>query len=502
MSTTTSKGKVVVVVLTTVAGLAVGVAVAIVNTLGGAEGRAFLATGLATAVVLVLLQAVRRAGIGASMRPLEYLGTAVLGLAVLLITFNALRVGTHVTASDLFLLIAAAIFLLSAVADRVVIPRMPGWLLLGASGLLVAGFLAAWTSSDLGGDLIATGEFALALLGVPVLIALGTVTLPRLLFITKLWLMSATINAGIALADFTHLTSIGPAILGTVYFGRPTGLTVHPNHLGIVCAMAIPIGLVLLTRARKAWAFSIYVLAIIVLSLGVLVSGSRAALLAGIAGGFLLPAIGRRLWKPVLVVTFAAAALLLITSATLALGEAPSFTNPFVAIQRITSPASTTLSDTTRLQYYGAALTDFASHPLTGIGFDVVRGAHDIYLQLLQAGGVLAVLSFVVFSAGSLRRGFLLSRDTGLDHESRNLASAFTVSFLTWLLAGLVQNFIYDRYLYVPVGLIIGLSVASVGRSAVGVERSRESTNLNLYRRASVTAIGANKQADHHITTK
>jgi O-antigen ligase len=498
----TGKAKVATVLLTTFVGLAVGTVVALVETLGGAEARTLLETGIAAMLVLILLIAVRRAGIGASMRPLEYFGMAALGLAVLLITFNALRVGTHVTASDLFLLVAAAMFVLSALADRVVIQSIPRWLILGSSGLLVAGFLAALTSTDVGTDVIATGEFALALLGVPVLVALGTVTLPRLLFIAKLWLLSATLNAGIALTDFTHLTGIGPAILGTVYSGRPTGLTVHPNHLGIVCAMAIPIGLVLLTRARKAWAFSVYLPAVLVLSAGVLVSGSRAALLAGIAGGLLLPAVGHRLWKPVVVVSFAAAAILLVTSATFAFGEAPSFTNPFVAIQRITTPASTTSSDTTRLQYYGAALTDFATHPLTGVGFDVVRGAHDIYLQLLEAGGVLALLAFVVFSAGSLRRGLLLSRDADLDHESRNLASAFTVSVLIWLLAGLVQNFIYDRFLYVPVGLIIGLGLASVRRSAVGVERSPESTNLNLYRRASLTAISANKLADHPITIK
>ena len=411
-----------------------------------------IAIGLiAAAMFLLLLVVLRELPAVANIGPFYNLGVGSLAASVLLITFNGVRVGAHVTVSDLLLLGTAIIFLLSLLGDRSVVPRPPGWLLFGAIGLLATGFLSTWTTIDIGGDVVATVEFAMALLGVPLLLAFATGASDRLLLFARLWLVSATINSAVAVTDFAHVTSIGLTLSG-----RPSGLTVHPNHLGMVAAMAIPLALFLAARARKWPSAAVYLGTVGILTLGVLVSGSRAALLAAMAGALLLPALGNRLLKPVVLIAIAAGGLLLFTSGVLTTNQ-PSTTSPFVAIERLADPA-TASSDTGRLEYYSAALADFARRPFTGIGFDLVRTAHDIYFQLLQAGGILALASFLVFSAGSLRLGMKLTRDQALSRDMQNLAAALTASLLVWLVAGLVQNLIYDRFLYLPVGLLVGLN--------------------------------------------
>ncbi len=192
-------------------------------------------------------------------------------------------------------------------------------------------------------------------------------------------------------------------------------------------------------------------------------------------------------------------ALIVVTS-WLAAVFSLSTIDPFIAIQRLTNATATNESDASRIVNYSVALTDFAKHPLAGNGFDVIRDAHDIYFQLLQGGGLLAFASFGLFAACSLWLGVRLSRHSALTREMQNLASALAASLLVWLLAGLAQNLIYDRYLYLPAGVLIGLRMAArsetvkkrlsgrvqsiVVTDAVGTRRFHEAAGSTDRRRA------------------
>ena len=102
-----------------------------------------------------------------------------------------------------------------------------------------------------------------------------------------------------------------------------------------------------------------------------------------------------------------------------------------------------------------------------GEGFDVVLVAHNIYLQLIQGGGVLALVGFVVFATGIMRStrtvtcGELLR--AGIPQA---LLAASTAAMGTWLLYGLVGNALYDRYLYAPAGFVLAIGLVSRARSA------------------------------------
>ena len=415
-----------------------------------------MAAGMGLGIFIMVLRG-RHTLLGQEVGFIGYVGACGVAVGMLLVTFNAVRVSAHVTASDLFFLASACLFFASLFTERARLPSIPGWLLLSVAGILSAGVLAATNSTNVGADLVATSQFCVALLGIPVVLAFATGASGKVIVMSKLWLVSAGVNAAVGVLDYLHVTNIGPAIAGAVFAGRTTGLTVQPNHLGLAGAMAVPVGLFLATRSQRkidcfAWAG---VTALI--SLGVLVSGSRAAVVAAAAGGLLFPVLGHRLWRQTLLVLAVSAAIIVMLSLSLSDQTVP-FVNRFAAIQRLTNGAADTASsDSSRLEYYGLALADFSKNPLTGNGLDLVRDAHDIYFQLLQAGGVIALISFVLFAGASVRLGWRLSRQPTITSDLQNLASGLTASICVWMLAGLVQNLIYDRFLYVPIGLLIGM---------------------------------------------
>ena len=53
-----------------------------------------------------------------------------------------------------------------------------------------------------------------------------------------------------------------------------------------------------------------------------------------------------------------------------------------------------------RAQIYPAVWHEILQRPIVGHGFEYVRGAHNIYLQLLHAGGIIALTAFLIFAAG------------------------------------------------------------------------------------------------------
>jgi hypothetical protein len=63
-----------------------------------------------------------------------------------------------------------------------------------------------------------------------------------------------------------------------------------------------------------------------------------------------------------------------------------------------------------------------------------------------------------------------LRRDKRLPRDGPLLAGTLTISFAVWFISGLLQNQIADRYIYVPLGLLLGLGVAA---GANGVRRGR-----------------------------
>jgi hypothetical protein len=130
-------------------------------------------------------------------------------------------------------------------------------------------------------------------------------------------------------------------------------------------------------------------------------------------------------------------------------------------------------SDGVRRQYIEDSLTYIADRPLTGYGFRWIESSHNIYLQLLLSGGILALAGFLLFVFGYLRAGF---RTWGsVPEDMDDTARAATVSVALMLITGMVGNVIVDRYVYLPFALVFAMWVLTADRqSAERVEAAGE----------------------------
>jgi hypothetical protein len=133
---------------------------------------------------------------------------------------------------------------------------------------------------------------------------------------------------------------------------------------------------------------------------------------------------------------------------------------------RLGSSNSTSLSDYQRSQAASAAWDQIKARPIEGVGFSVIANAHDIYLELLDAGGLIVLTSFLVFCGGiaaAVRRGML-----GAQREE---AIGLGVAALVWLANGVFDNQVADKYLYVVPGLLLAVAGSVAASRTVAATR-------------------------------
>src|SRR5262249_35278828 len=87
-----------------------------------------------------------------------------------------------------------------------------------------------------------------------------------------------------------------------------------------------------------------------------------------------------------------------------------------------------------------------------GLGPRIANQAHDIYLQLLASGGVVALASFLVLVVGLAGAARVAAR------QGRLLALASSASIRTWLLATLVEHQLPEPRLYRPLAPAVALA--------------------------------------------
>jgi hypothetical protein len=413
----------------------------------------------------------------------------LVAVGVALVTTNGIHPVTGATLGDLALAFAAVLLAPLVLARRPSYLTIPRWLIAAVTLIGVTVLVSTATSAAKATNFVDGVKFLIALGLTPLIIATVAASTARVVLLADIWILGAFVNAAIATSDFLGLTDIGSKLTGTkfnLYTGRSVGLSATPNHLGLIAAMAIPIALsrILSTSGRPRVA---YLVAVVVLVGGILSSGSRAALVAATIGVIALPLlhpIGRRQ----ILLGFAVAVIALGVGAAVV----PSArSHIFVVVHRLTgSDPSAASSDSVRQAALKRGLSEFRAHPLTGNGYAVVRDAHDMYLQVVDAGGILALPAFLVFAGGVVLVGVRLRRERELPAVSQNLAAALTASMLVWLSCGIVSNEVYDRYLYVPAGLLLGLLFAC--RRSDGISMSASGIFFLLRTKSGAAAAEAN----------
>ncbi len=198
-----------------------------------------------------------------------------------------------------------------------------------------------------------------------------------------------------AVADYAGVAHISPV---ATFGNRASGLTVHPNYLALTCVISIPMAMLWFGRSRR-WTGA-GLLALPLLLGGVYASGSRAGTVAAIlaVGGtvVLVPRLRPGL-RVVLPVGGMVLVLLLMFTST---------GTKILQQVRLGSSNTTYQSNYQRSIAAQAAVAQIRARPIEGVGFSVIANAHNIYLELLDAGGIIALGHFWSFSGGWSRRSF------------------------------------------------------------------------------------------------
>ena len=288
----------------------------------------------------------------------------------------------------------------------------------------------------------------LALLGVPLCLVICTALEVRALrWVLISFSAGISVSCLIALSDLSGLTNVATSLGWESNSSRQPGLTSHPNTLGFVCVLTTPLALYFMSSPRRR-AATYGIITLVIYCVGVVASGSRGAQVAlPLAVLFTLALTPQRRILTARL-TFALATAVALGAILLVVVLPSSFTDELF---RFGGTGSADQSDSDRSVLAKQALGDFTAHPLVGIGIRHITDAHDIYLQVLSAGGIILTVAMAAYWVG-LVRGCVLLRRARVD-----LAPYLMSSVAVWLVLGVLENEVADRFLYYLPGCVIAL---------------------------------------------
>lgn len=395
----------------------------------------FLCAGLALAVPVCTQHGVRN------------LVLVLMAVNCIVTPMNGLRLGP-IAASDLFLVAAAPLIFgrqvlrRSASAYRYRHYR-PFFCSLGI--IIAGGAVSSIYAADVG-SLLDLAKFLLSTIGLLAVFATWSPSREQVRLL--LWLFVG--GAAVSVAATT--------VVASPYSGRGLGLATHPNHLGFVSMMATgpALGLFLLgSRRAKILAGTGIIPALL---WGVAVSGSRAALVGWLV---VVLTVVVALWRLEVLGWAAVAASALFVVVTVGLVTVPGTD----AFDRLFQPdSSVRLSDTERSEVREESLAQIRQSPVTGAGFKEARSAHSLYVQVWASAGVMGLAGLLMIA---WRTALLIVRSCGRSlvvHHTRDpLVTCVTAGFLGYLVGGVGQNILWDRYVWLV--LAMSLALLSAGRT-------------------------------------
>ncbi|HUR23459.1 MAG TPA: O-antigen ligase family protein, partial [Acidimicrobiales bacterium] len=392
--------------------------------------------GLAVAAVgvpaIVLLLAAVAFGLLVDRYGARQLSLAFLVLAGFLGPMNALRLGANVTLTDLCLVLCAGLAIMAratsgaqpATRRRPVRPDV-----LAATLLIAGGIIGSQFAANLGVSLSSIIRFGLAAVGVPlVFAALGPTR-------AEVRLLAWAFVAGAAVNSVAGVLTYDPG-------NRGIGLSTHSNHLAAASLLAsgFAAGLFLTASRRAAWtAAALWG----IVAVGILKSGSRA----GVIGEMILIALLLGLTGSGRILRWCVAVVVGV-GVLLALNVIPYDEQDAIARVLGRNRAAVAASDFERAQFRAKAIQGIEEHPLTGAGFEEARTAHNVYLQVWGAAGIIGLLGMAVLWSAAV-----LGLVEGMGGDRWVLGAAAAV--VSFLVIASASNILWDRYLWFAFALFV-----------------------------------------------
>lgn len=416
---------------------------------GAIAGCLVILDGRAVAAALVCL-----AGVGGVLviGP-ERLGTVAWAATAFVAPMSGVRL-SGVALSDVFLVAAVGLTLPSFATGyrRLPLPIRPD-VFVGLAAIACGGVIGTFFAARPGASLGEMARFVLASAGSVAAVALWAPPPSRVRWFCSLWLAGAVFNACWAI------------FLGPADRARPAGLSTHPNHLGLVCMLGAALALGLLLAEGRA-ARRLGAAALAPLSLGLLASGSRAALVGLVVTVPVFAVLTRRVQVAVRALAVTA---VLGVGVLAGLAHVPDQSG----LGRLVGGATAAESDVERVEHLSRSLDRLERHPLTGEGFESSREAHNVYLQVAVAAGPLGVVGFALVVRSVLRARAEVRRRAPVAGD-RALLAGLIAGYAGYLVAGAFQNLLWDRYLwlYVSAALVLAATLAGEGRLATEDDRA------------------------------
>jgi O-antigen ligase len=390
-------------------------------------------------------------------RGLYYLGVLCIGQLVF-------RRGASITLSDVFFFFSLVTTLaVIALERRRVEIRLPRLLLLGVFLFAVGGLVSSFGTEVPRQSIIVILKLTYV---TAVWFWLGTVVLRRRAHIyaaIALWVASAALNGVGALVQ-RFQGDVIPG--GTVNWGRMTGFTANVNDLGGITAVAIVPALVLLmVLSKRSHAFFLSMAGVILVSMGLVLSGSVGSLAAAaVACALWFGSHPARLQR---VLTIAAAGLALV-----ALYSAQSSPDSQSVVQRLTrfgtgSPDDPDRTLGSRVDTYRGAIDRITGNPFVGVGLDPENNqindhpVHNILIGTWFQTGIIGLAGMVlIFLAGlrSARASIFSARS----FEERAVGVGLAASLVAFIVFLMSEPALFTRYGWVAFALLMALRAVQV----------------------------------------
>jgi O-antigen ligase len=407
-----------------------------------------------------------------------YLGAAMIGLLTV-------RPALGFTASDWVFLLALALLVVAMTVHDV--PRdylVPTAITLGVVLFAVGGLISTRNAVNAEESLLVVIRMLYLTL---VWFWLGTIVLQTRAHVENamvVWVFSAAVSSSGALVQYFE----GDVIPGgALAYGRMTGFTSHFNDLGGLVATAFVPALVLAVDSSRRRVRAFGVVAVALLSIGLLLSGSVGAMLAASVATTVWLAIRGLSLKLVISVAAVVASGFVVMTAT----GATNAPNP---VQRITkvfaadeAKAGTGGSVETRLQGYGEAWARIQDQPFVGVGLDHESGevylgdsaVHNLILNPWFTAGLFGLLGIAILVCGAFSSGLRAFRNAGL--EDRALVAGLLSALVAFVVFAMGAPILFVRYGWFPTALLIAV-VAQQARAHAPVRRRlRAEHTLSAY---------------------
>jgi hypothetical protein len=330
--------------------------------------------------------------------------------------------GGLATPTDLFVVLAAGLLLVTVMSRPL---DLPSPFVIGLTLVAVFGLVSSLLSDSILGSVFVLVQWLFFLGAVPILIAWwrpGTRTIVPLLWA---YVVGQTASTAYALAT------------GPVVGDRYQGLSHHTNAFGMAGMTAIAILMYLWAHHRTAPMRAAVLAAGAISAASIIMSGSRAALVVAAVLVLIMPVVERSAVSGFVFAIFGALGLIAFEQ-LVGTGHGGS------ALTRLAGKGTAVTADQARTSALDEGLKRLWDSPIFGSGLFNVELYHDIFLEVAIGTGLFGLVGYLMIM-------FVLSRPLITLHPQRRLSYLP----LAWIGMGPALPGIWDRTMWVPIGLSI-----------------------------------------------